>query len=124
MPKYRVQLKQGSRTIVNHIEAKSVPAVLAFFNYLSTMQVTEILKVEYTNDHIQPVDDMQYFPLVKFMARNENTRKTMQVVLHNIKLTRDSKEIDMAIREHLEIDGLKIDSTYTGLFKENKALTG
>lgn len=120
MPKYRVQLKQGSRTIVNHIEAKNVTAVLSLFNTLTTMKVSEILKVEYSDDTLPPSDDMNYYPLAKFIAKNEETRKSMQVVLHNIKLTKNSTDIDQAIRQFIEIDGLNVDSTYCGLFKESK----
>lgn len=120
MPKYRVQLKQGSRTIVNHIEAKSVQAVLDLFNTLSTMQVSEILKIEYSDDTLPPVDDMVYYPFVKFMARNELSRKTHQILLHNIKMTKNTDDIDLKIKECLEIDTLKVDSTYCGLFKNSK----
>lgn len=120
MPKYRVQLKQGSRTIVNQVEAASVAAVLNLFNSLTTMQVSEILKIEFSDDTLPPVDDMVYYPLVKFMARNEATRKSHQIILHNIKMTKNTDEIDLKIKECLEIDTLKIDSTYCGLFKNSK----
>ena len=47
MPKYRIQLKRGKRTIVENQEFKSVSHALDFYQQLSTMKVTEILKVEY-----------------------------------------------------------------------------
>lgn len=120
MPKYRVQLKQGSRTIVNHIEAKSVQAVLDLFNSLTTMKVSEVLKIEFSDDTLPPIDDMVYYPLVKFMAKNDTSRKTHQVTLHNVKMTKNEAEIDLKIKECLEIDTLKVDSTYCGLFKNSK----
>ena len=61
MPKYRVQLKQGSKTFVEHIEAKSLQAVLDFFALISTAKVTEVLKIEYEDTTKQPVDDMSVF---------------------------------------------------------------
>ena len=123
MPNYRVQLKQGSRTVVNHIEAKNITAVLELFK-LTTMQVSEILEVKYSDTTIQPIDDMQYYPLVKFMCKNTDSRKSQQLVLHNVKLTKNSGDIDVMIRQCIEIDGLKVDSTYCGLFKESKAMGG
>ncbi len=120
MPKFRVQLKQGSRTIVNQIEAKDVSSVLTLFNSISTMQVSEILEIKYSDDTLPPVDDMAYFPFAKFMCRNDTTRKTHQVTLHNIKMTKNSDDIDLMIKQCLEIDTLKVDSTYCGLFKNSK----
>jgi hypothetical protein len=120
MPKYRIQLKQGSRTITNHIEAKSVNDVLALFQTLSTMQVSEILEIKYTDETLPPVDDMLYFPFVKIFANNEASRKSQQFLLHNIKLTKNSVDIDQALRQHCEIDTLAINSTHCGLFKSPK----
>ena len=120
MPKYRVQLKQGSRTIVNQLEAKNVQAVLSLYNTISTMQVSEILEIKYSDETLPPVDDMAYYPFAKFMCRNEASRKTHQVLLHNIKLTKNSEDIDLMIKQCLEIDTLIVDSTYCGLFKNSK----
>ncbi|MDD4949644.1 hypothetical protein [Sulfuricurvum sp.] len=117
MPKYRVQLKQGSRTIVNNIEAKSVQAVIQFFETLTTMKVTEVLKIEYENNTLQPIDDMQYYPLGKFIARNESSSKSHQFILQNIKLTKNSDDVDNLARLCLEIDGLNVTSTFAGLLK-------
>ncbi|NOQ31680.1 MAG: hypothetical protein GQ570_11215 [Helicobacteraceae bacterium] len=117
MPKYKVQLKQGSRTIVNRIEAKSVQSVISFFETLSTMKVTEVLKIEYENDSLPPVDDMQYYPHVKAFITNDTSKKSMQIIVHNLKLTKDSKDLkDMCI-SHLEIDNLVIDSLSISVFK-------
>lgn len=120
MPKYRVQLKQASRTIVNQVEAKNVQAVLDFFNTVTTMQVSEVLKIEFSDNTLPPVDDMAYFPLVKFMARNEASRKAHQITIHNVKLTKNEVDIDTMIKQCFEIDNLIIDSTYCGLFKNSK----
>lgn len=120
MPKYRVQLKQGSRTIVNHIEAKSVQSVLDLFNTLTTMQVSEILKIEYTDDTLPPVDDFVYYPLVKFIVKNDVSNKSSQVVLHNIKMTKNVDEIAQKAIETLEIQTLNIDSCYSFLMKNTK----
>jgi hypothetical protein len=120
MPKYRVQLKQGSRTIVNQVEAKSVQSVLDLFNSLTTMKVSEVLKIEFSDDTFPPIDDMVYYPFVKFMAKNDTSRKANQITLHNIKLTKNESDIDLKIKECIDIDGLKVDSTYCGLFKNSK----
>ena len=117
MPKYRIQIKQGSKTMVEHIEAKSLQNVLDFYSSFSTAKVTEILKVEYEDLSTQPVDDMNYFPLAKFMAVNNSTKKSRQFIIHNIKKTKNSDDIASAIKQHFEIDGLAIDTCYAGLIK-------
>ena len=117
MPKYRVQLKQGKRTIVNHIEAKSVSSVLAFYNDLTTMKVTEILKIEYENDTLPPIDDMNYYSIFKGIMHT-NTRLAKQIILNNIKLSKSEKEIATACSLHLEIEGSNVTSLYSALFKK------
>lgn len=116
MPKYRVQLKQGSRTVVNTIEAKSVASAIAFFETLSTMKVTEVLKIEYENDTLPPVDDFLYFPLYKGIMHT-STRLAKQMLVNNVKMTKSELDIAMACKEHLEINGSNIDSLYSSLFK-------
>lgn len=120
MPKYRLRLQQGSRTIVNHIEAKSVQAVLDLFNTLTTMQVSEILKIEYTDDTLPPVDDFLYYPLAKFFVSNEQSGKSTQIVLHNIKMTKNTDEIAAKAKECLEVQTLNIDSCHSFLMKNSK----
>ena len=101
MPKYRVQLKQGQRTIVDHIEAKSVSDCLAFYENLTTMKVTEILKVEYEapKTSIIPIDDFNYYQIFKGYLHTD-TRQSKQVILHNIKLSKREKDIAMACQTH------------------------
>ena len=126
MPELRIQLKQGSRTYVERGEFKTLQHCLDFYNYLSTAQVTEIWgdAVPYFDKTLPPLDDMAYFPFVKFIARNEASKKSMQVVIRNVKLTRDSAEISAKIKECMEIDNLMIDATICGLFKESKLSGG
>ncbi|ADR34003.1 hypothetical protein Sulku_1340 [Sulfuricurvum kujiense DSM 16994] len=120
--KVRIQLKQGGRTYVERGEFKSLAAVLDFYNSLSTAQVTEVwgFSSPYTDTTIPPVDDMAYFPMVKLIARNEESQKSMQVVVRNVKLTKDSTDIALKIKECMEIDGLNIDATIATVFKESK----
>jgi hypothetical protein len=117
MPKYRVQLKQGSKTIVEHIEAKSLDAVLTFYQAFSTAKVTEVLKVEYEDVTNPPIDDMNYYPIGKFMVLNKSSKKSRQIIIHNIKKTKSSDEIQNAIKQYFEIDGLAINNCYSGLIK-------
>ncbi len=120
MAKYQVQLKCASRTIVNRVEAKSVEAVLTFFNTLTSMQVSQILRIEYEDNTLPPVDDMAYYPLVKFFVANEETRKSIQVVLHNMKLTKNETDVVTLAKECLSIDGLTIDSIRSILIKDSR----
>ena len=118
MPKYRVQLKQGKRTIVSHIEAKSVDAVKSFYDTLTTMKVSEILKIEYQDTTTPPVDDFNYQSLFKGFIKNRDSRKIKQIILHNIKTTKGEDDIYQACMQYLEIEGLSVDSITASLFKD------
>lgn len=118
MPKYRIQLKQGKRTIVEHGEFKSVTHALDFYNTLSTMKVTEISKLEYeASDENIPSDDFVYQSLFKAFIKNDETKLSRQVLLHNIKVSKSSDDIFLKIKECMDINSLNVDSIYCSLFK-------
>lgn len=119
MPKYKIQLKQGSRTIVEHGEFKSVSHALDFYTTLSTMKVTEILRIEYeAPTAIIPIDDMVYYSLFKGFIKNDAINTTRQIILHNIKLTKSENDIYLKVKECMDIATLNIDSIYCSLFKK------
>jgi hypothetical protein len=120
MPKYQVQLKQGKNVKVVNVEGKSVPHVLAFFEFVSTMKVTEIRHVVYSapEDTVIPVDDFNYFSYFKAFVKNDDLRISHDYLLNNIKKTRSEKEIFAKMIECFEIDNLPIQSIYSPLFKE------
>ncbi len=117
MPLYKVQLKQGRRTITNQIEAKSVNDVVQFFETLTTMKVTEVLRVEYVNDTQPPIDDFNYYSLYKGIIKN-SSRMSKQIVLNNVRLTKSEDDIYQSCFTHLEIDGTNIKTMYSSLFKK------
>ena len=117
MPMYRVQLKQGSRTIVNHLEAGSWEDVLDFYNKISTMKVSEILEVKYSDSSQPPIDDFNYKRLFKGIIRNEESHISRQIILHNIKNSVTLDELSGYIKQYLEIEGKGIDGVLTMLFK-------
>ncbi|MDO8454080.1 MAG: hypothetical protein Q7S59_05870 [Sulfurimonas sp.] len=117
MPKYKIQLKQGKRTVVAHGEFKSVASVLAHYNHISTMQVTEILRIEYEDESQPPIDDFNYRSLFKGILKNDATRKSKQVIFNNIKLTINEREIIDSCKVHMEIDNSVVDSAISTLFK-------
>lgn len=118
MPLYRVQLKQGRRTITNQVEAKSVADCLAFFNELTTMKVSEILKIEYSDDTHAPIDDFNYWAVFKGIIKT-NMSMSKQIVLNNVKLNKNEGDIALSCRNHLEVGGFNIESVVTGLFKKS-----
>lgn len=118
MPKYKIQLKQGKNTKVAHGEFKSVSSVLTHYETISTMKVTEILKVEYEDNKIPPIDDYQYSTLYKAYIKNEDSRKSKQVIFHNIKPTVSEADISASIKANMEIDSLKVDGVLCSLFKD------
>ena len=117
MPKYKVQLKQGKRTLVEYGEFKSVAACQAFYETLTTMKLTEILKVEYEDETEPPVDDFNYRSLFKGVVANKQTRQSRQVILHNIKLSKNESDIYSACVEYMDLNGSNIDSITATLFK-------
>jgi len=118
MPKYRIQLKQGKRTIVEHGEFKSVTHALDFYNTLSTMKVTEILRVEYeATASTVPIDDMVYFSLFKGFIKNDTSKMSRQIVVHNVKLSKNENDIYQKVIECMDIDNMHVDSIYCSLFK-------
>ena len=118
MPFYRVQLKQGSRTIVNHLEADDWEDVLNFYNAVSTMKVSEILEIKYKDETKPPIDDFNYKRLFKGFIRNEKERVSRQIIIHNIKKSVNINDIYSFIKQYLTIQGLKVDSILTTLFKD------
>lgn len=123
MPRFRVQLKQGSRTIINRIEAKNQAAVLDFFNSLTSMKVSEIIGESggyYKDDTLPPSDDFNYFPFAKFYVRNESSSKSYQVVLHNMKISKNMDDVALKAKEFLEIQSLNVDSIYSFILKNRK----
>lgn len=121
MPKYKIRLKQGSNTKSAEIEFKSIQHCLDFYNTLTTMQVSNIFGgTGYEDKTLPPVDDMAYYPLVKFFAVNEETRKSVQIYFQNMKLTKNENDVILKAMECLEIDGLKVDSVRSILIKNSK----
>lgn len=117
MPIYRVQLKQGRRTITNQVEAKSVASCLAFFNEITTMKVSEILEVRYTDDTHSPIDDFNYFSIFKGFIKN-SVGMARQVIINNVKLSKNETDIALACKTHLDVGGVSVDSITCGLFKK------
>lgn len=118
MPLFRVKLSQGKRSIVENVEAKSLDHLLDFYSYITTMEVREVLRVEYINPSESiPVDDFNYDSLLKVMAKNDSFRRSRQFIFHNIKKTRTDEQIFLKMTECLEVSGGKIDSCFAPLRK-------
>jgi len=118
MPHYKVQLKQGSRTIVEYIEAPSVSSVLSFYESITTMKVTEVLKIEYEYEgSVIPPDDFQYQKIYRALVKENSTGSSRQVIFHNIKPSVSSTNMAALIKSHLEIGGMNVDSVLCNLMK-------
>lgn len=116
MPLYRVQLKQGSRTEINRVEAKSVSAVLAFYKSVSTMRVTEILEIKYEDDSKIPIDDFNYYKVFKGYLTNDK-REMKQIIIKNVKKSVRSEDILREAKKYLQLNGVSIKSLVSSLFK-------
>lgn len=119
MALYRVQLKQGQRTIVEVVEASSVDNVVAFFNAVTTMKLTEVLEIKYiASDTTVPPDDFNYTKLFKCFVKNRDTNVSRQLILHNIKNTVNETELFNYIKQYLKVNNSTIDSIVGALFKK------
>ncbi|WP_324171717.1 hypothetical protein [Sulfurimonas sp.] len=118
MPNYKIQLKQGKRTIVAHGEFKNLQAVKTHYKTISTMKVSEILKVEYEDKTTPPIDDYNYMSQFKAFVKNEDTRKSRQVIFNNLKVTLSDSQLYDSIKQNMEIQGLRVDSITTVLYKK------
>lgn len=117
MPLYRVQLKQGKRTIVEQVEAKSLSNLLAFYKAATTMQVCEVLRYEYVDDTMVPPDDFNYNSLFKALAYNDTLGISRQFIFHNLKKSLNETEIFDLMKANLEVGNAQIDSIFNSLFK-------
>lgn len=118
MPLYKVKLSQGKRSIIESIEAKSLPHLLDFYSYITTMEVREVSKIEYLNpSDVIPDDDFNYDSLMKVVAKSDSLRKSKQFIFHNLKKTRSDQEVFNKMIECLEVSGTHIDSLFASLRK-------
>ena len=118
MPKYKIQLKQGSVTRTAHGEFKNVQSVINHFNTISTMKVTEVLKIEYEDTTHPPIDDFNYRSIFKGFINNSETRKSKQVLFHNIKMNVNENDIYNSCMVNMEIDSYNVDAVSSTLFKK------
>jgi|GEM_PF-395181 len=118
MPKFVVQLKQGRDVKSVEVEASNYSNVLQFFETVTTMKVSEIREVVYINPStIIPLDDFNYFPTFKTILQHESPRVARPLLLNNIKLTLDEREIFSLMKQLLKVDGLSVDSITATVFK-------
>ncbi len=115
MPKYRIQLKQGKVTRTAHGEFKSVEAVKSFYNAISTMKVSEVLRVEYEDSKTPPIDDFNYRSFFKGFIKNDESRKSKQILIHNLKMSVNENDVYNACIAHMEIDTSNVDSIVSSL---------
>jgi len=117
MPNYKIQLRQGKRTIVAYGEFKNSASVKAHYKKISTMQVSEILEVIFEDKTTPPQDDFNYMTQFKGFVKNEDSRKSKQVIFNNLKINLTDEALYESIKSNMRIDGLKIDSIATVLYK-------
>ena len=117
MAKYKIQLKQGKRTVTAHGEFKSESHALAHYNLISTMKVTEISKIVYEDETTPPIDDYNYRSLFKGIIKNNSSRQSKQVIFHNIKMNKNENDIYNSCIANMDINTLNVDSVISSLFK-------
>lgn len=113
---YRVQLKLGSRTITEYVEASNVSQVLSFYQTVSVAQVSQICKIEYEDNTRQPNDNMDYFSKVKVIARNNDQGIARQYIFSYLKPTLKESELYNAMVANLSVGGFTIKSLVSALW--------
>jgi len=114
--KFKVALRQGQKTWVEYVEAKSLEDVLSFYEAVSTAKVVRVEQIVYENENGNvPLDDRQYWSLVKVIARRDGFAR--QYLFHNLKLSIDAVKLAELMRSHLLVAGGKIEGVITSLWK-------
>lgn len=118
MPIYKITQQQGNRVITSTLEAKSVPDLIAFLTAVSTAEVKYIYKVEFETQKTNfPPDDFNYNKQFKAFVSNKN-RMCKQILLHNVKKTKNENELSTLIKTHLEVGGLAVNGVSCSLFMD------
>jgi hypothetical protein len=114
--KFKVSLKQGQKTWTEYIEADSLKDVLNFYRAVSTAKVVRVEQILYEDNSKEvPLDDRNYFSLVKVIARRDGFSR--QYIFHNVKLSLSVKELADLMRQYLKVAGGKIEGVITVLWK-------
>lgn len=118
--KYQIKLQQGKNSITAYGEFKSLDSCLAHFRNISTMKIAEIREIVYQDEtSLIPLDDFNYIKQIKCYIKNDSTRKSMQIVMNNIKMGLTEKSLIDSIKQNYEIDNFKVDSVTSLLYSFN-----
>jgi len=116
MAKYKVALKQGQKTWIEYVEADSVEDILSFYSVVSTAKVIRIEKIVYEDlSGNIPVDDRNYWSLVKVVARRDGFSR--QYIFHNVKRNLSGRDLASYMRRYLKVAGGPIEGVITVLWK-------
>jgi len=114
--RFKVALRQGQKTWIEYIEAKSLEDVLNFYKAVSTAKVVRVEQIVYENENENvPLDDRSYWSIVKVIARRDGFSR--QYLFHNVKLNIDTEKLAELMRQHLRVAGGKIEGVITVLWK-------
>ncbi len=118
MPKYKVSLKQGSKTWVEYIETDNLQSLLDFYSQITTAKIKKVEEIVYedpSNSFI--IDDGNYWDYVKVFVRNKSTSKMKQYIFKHIKRNKNEKELASLFKQYLKIDGGKVDAVVSLIIK-------
>ena len=118
MPIYKITQQQGNRVITSTLEAKSVSDLIAFLDAVSTAEIKYIYKVEFETQKTNfPSDDFNSNKQFKAFVSNKNGM-CKQILIHNVKKTKNEAEISALIKTHLEVGGLAVKGVSCSLFMD------
>jgi len=116
MPRYKAQLKQGSRTLSKDYEAKDLENLLTFLEATTTMQVKQVSKIIYDVEYDErPDEPSKYFNNFRGQILNSDTQHKHQIMIPHFK--KDAlPNIFELVKKHLEIKGNPITDLLSSLF--------
>ena len=106
MPKYKITLKQGSRTLTNVYEFKNLRSAKEFFTILTTFQISEIWEEKYINSEIiKSIDDPEkYCSFAKVLILNKK-RDGIQLFIPHLRMNIDKIKLYKIIKDKCLIGG-------------------
>jgi len=105
MPLFQVQLKKGTKTITENVEANDYKDVLEYYYKLSTCEVIEIREWLEKKNTIKK-DDGDYIDSVSIVIKN-NFKDSSRFRLPKVKRNISDKDLDNIIQTSLTVENKK-----------------
>jgi|GEM_PF-6908672 len=107
MPKYKVKLSLGSRSLFEYVEANSIDNVIKFYNSTTSMQLVDIFEIERARVSKSIDNPTLYRDRVKFLTYSGNSFRV--VLLYGVKSSHSISSITAKLLSNLLVNGKRVD---------------